>query len=665
MQRRTLLALGALTLAPLTSATAQEVTFDHLQTIDLAGDAEIVAYDAGSKRLFVTDAAFDALNVFQTGSTPGALLLPLAPIALGGNPNSVAVSDGLVAVAVEGATAQDLGFVEFYNANGSPSGSPVQVGALPDMVTFTPDGTKVLVANEGEADTATGLVNPEGSVTIIDVATRIATPVSFAGFNANKAALQAAGVRLTDVNGITLAQDVEPEYVAISPDGATAYVVLQEANSIAIVDIASGTVSEIRPLGEKDHSLPQNQFDPSNADGVDGNFTTANILGLYMPDAITTFEVDGVVYYATANEGDGRDDFAGFEDETRGADLAADFDLDVEDATPETSLFSLSDLNDDAILGRLKFVTSDYDLARGDTDGDGDVDQLYSFGARSVTIWRADTGAQVFDSGDEFEQVMLSAGLFEDGRSDDKGPEPEAVTFGVVNGRPLLFVGLERTSAILAYDVTDPANATLLGLLDLVADGSESPEGVAFIDASESSTGTPQLAVASEGSGTIALYEVRLSDVGTAFCFGDGSGTACPCANAGAAGEGCANSTQRGAVLFANGNAELSDDTLVLTAGQCPTPAMGMFFSGGLQTNGGLGDATLGNGLRCVEMGVRRLEMASTAAGSAVSTVALGSAEALSAGQTRFYQFWYRDNAEDGCVTNFNGSNAVSVTWQP
>ena len=57
--------------------------------------------------------------------------------------------------------------------------------------------------------------------------------------------------------------------------------------------------------------------------------------------------------------------------------------------------------------------------------------------------------------------------------------------------------------------------------------------------------------------------------------------------------------------------------------------------------------------------------MASSAAGSAVSTVAFGAAESLTAGQTRYYQYWYRDVADDGCVTNFNGSNAVSITWQP
>lgn len=645
------------------AALAQQVQFNHLETITTAeGEAEIVVFDVDSKRLFVTDAENGELDIFQTSGIPGAALTPLASVVLGGAPNSVAVKNGLVAVAVEGPTKQDPGMVEFYDVDGAVDGASVTTGALPDMLTFTPDGTKVLVANEGEADEATGLINPEGSVTIVDVSTRTATTASFAALNGNKAALQAAGVRLSDTNGITLAQDVEPEYITIDPTGTTAFVVLQEANSVALVDIASSTVSEIRPLGGKDHSLLENQFDASNQDGIDGNFITANVLGLYMPDAITSFTVGGTLYYATANEGDGRDDFSGFEDETRGEDLAGDFALDVEEAVPDTGLYSLADLNDTAVLGRLKFATSDYDLARGDTDNDGDVDQLFSFGARSVTIWDAASGAPVFDSGDDFEQLMLTAGLFDDGRSDDKGPEPEAVTFGEVNGTPLLFVGLERTNAVVVYDISSPANASYLGLIDLAAEGAVSPEGLAFVAAANSPTGLPLLAISSEVSGSVSLYEVVLSNVGDAFCFGDGSGTACPCAS-GATGEGCPNSSGAGAILSASGTANLSNDSLVLTVSQTPASTFGLFFAGSAQQTGGSGEL-FGNGLRCVATSIQRLEVVATGFGAVSSTQSISVADSLNAPQTRHYQFWFRDIADQGCSSTFNTSNGLSIDWE-
>lgn len=492
------------------ASVSAQISHTHLSTVQSANqEGEIVAYDVGTGRYFVTNPGSDELDIFTSSAT--GQLSQIGSIPLAGAPNSVAVYSGLVAVAVEGPTKQDLGQVQFFDAaTGAASGAPVTVGALPDMLAFTPDGSKVLTANEGEADEPTGLNNPEGSISVVDVATRTAQTASFAPFNAQKAALQAAGVRLSDVNGISVAQDVEPEYLSINAAGTTAYCTLQENNAIAVVDIASATVTDIFALGEKDHSLPGNALDPSNQDGIDGNLQNFPILGYYMPDALTTFTVGGVEYIATANEGDGRGDFAGFEDETRGNSLEADFTLDTEDPTPDTGLYTSAQLNDNAILGRLKFVTSPYDIARGDTDGDGDVDQLYSFGGRSFTIWDT-AGNIVFDSGDEFERVMLARGLWVENRSDDKGPEPEAVVYGEVNGLPLLFVGLERTNAIMVYSVQNPNNPILRDVIDVAGEsgiGARGPEGLKFIPASDSATGTPVLVVISEVDGAVSLFSI-------------------------------------------------------------------------------------------------------------------------------------------------------------
>jgi len=519
-----ILGTTALLAAAAASSLSAQITHQHVASATgVNGQGEIVAYDPDSGNFFVTNPGTDSLDVF--GYSAG-VLTRTSSILLTGAPNSVDVYNGLVAVAVEGATKQDLGRVQFFDAATFAQSPSVTVGALPDMLTFTPDGTKVIVANEGEADEVTGLINPAGSVSIVDVASRTAQTASFVPFNSQSAALQAAGVRISSANGISLAQDMEPEYVAVSADGATAYVACQENNAFAIVDIATATITEIRALGEKDHSLPGNAFDASNQDGIDGNFQNWPVKGYYMPDGICTFTVNGVEYVASANEGDGRDDFPGFGDETRGNDMEAGFTMDTEDPTPDTGLYTSAQLNDNALLGRLKMVTSPYDILRGDTDGDGDVDQIYSFGARSVTIWDT-AGNVVFDSGDVLEQAMLANGLWQEGRSDDKGPEPEAVVFGQVSGVPCLFVGLERTNAVCVFDVRDPANAALVDVIDIPGESGLAafgPEGLKFLPAAVSPLGVETLAVTSEVGGVLSLFSLGFGQVnlGQVTPFGAG-----------------------------------------------------------------------------------------------------------------------------------------------
>jgi DNA-binding beta-propeller fold protein YncE len=518
--------IPAVALAAAASLTAQ-VSHTHLSSIQSANSAgEICAVDPASGRCFVTNPVSASLDVFAMSTTGG--LTFVGSIALSGQPNSVAVKNGLVAVAVEGATGQSPGAVQFFDAaTGAANGPAVPVGAMPDMLAFTPNGLQVLTANEGEADLATGLINPEGSVSIVDVAARTASTASFVPWNSQKAALQAAGVRISDRNGITLAQDLEPEYLTIDAASTTAYVTMQEANAIAVVDIATATVTAIHALGAKDHGLPGNEFDPCNQDNLVGNLVNFPVLGLYMPDAICSFTIGGVTYLATANEGDSRADFAGFDDETRGASLDNDFNLDAEDPSPESNLYTLAELNGNALLGRLNFVTSDYDLARGDTDSDTDVDQLYSFGARSFTIWTTG-GVKVFDSGAQIEQAMLARGLLDDSRSDDKGPEPEAVTFGIVDGVPMLFVGLERSNAVMVYDVANPTAPALLDVIHVASESgfnSTAPEGLHFVAANDNATGRALLAVSCEGNGTLSLFAI---DTGVAVAKPFGTG--CPAA---------------------------------------------------------------------------------------------------------------------------------------
>ena len=387
----------------------------------------------------------------------------------------------------------DPGLVAFFDADGAYLAS-VEVGALPDMLTFTPDGQQILVANEGEPDDG---VDPKAAISFIDMSAgpegATVTTVDFTAFDVQQEALEEAGLRIFD--GKLLSDDVEPEFIAVSEDGSTAFVTLQEANAIAVVDIASQSIVEIQPLGTKDHSLEGNGIDPSDRD--DGiNIQTVPVHGMFMPDAIASYDAYGKTFYVTANEGDARDE----------DDRVKDLTLDPT-AFPDAATLQL-----DENLGRLEVSTID-----GDIDGDGDFDQLFSYGARSFTIWDED-GNQVFDSGDLMEQVTaeLTPELFNandgdpeefDNRSDAKGPEPESVVVGDVNGSTYAFVGLERAGGgVMVFDISKPTDVEFIQYIRTDVD--IAPEGLDFISAQDSPIRVPLLVVANEVSGTTSLYQI-------------------------------------------------------------------------------------------------------------------------------------------------------------
>ncbi len=211
--------------------------------------AEISAYDAGSQRLFVTGPELQILDISNPISPTLLITVPIEP-------THVAVYDGLVAASVPADPITDPGQVLFMDVDGTALIS-VTVGALPDMLTFTPDGMKVLVANEGEP---AGGIDPQGSVSIIDlsggVTSATVATASFTSFDAQRAELLDRGVRIFP-SAASVAQDFEPEYIAVDPAGATAWVALQENNAVAALNIATATFSRVLPLGLKDWSRGQ------------------------------------------------------------------------------------------------------------------------------------------------------------------------------------------------------------------------------------------------------------------------------------------------------------------------------------------------------------------------------------------------------------------------
>ncbi len=497
--------------------------------------AEIVAFDDARQLLYIVsgNATVYALDISDPTDPQKIFSVDLASFGAPiGGANSIAYKNGLIAIALEAETVTDPGAVAVIDlaiaetaANILDAVKVFTVGSLPDMVTFTPDGSKVLVANEGEPqsdeDEPDFGVDPDGSVSIIDVSGDFASlsqanvaTADFTRFNGREADLRADGVRIFP--DATVAQDVEPEYIAVSPDGTKAFVTLQENNAIAIIDIATATVESIQPLGLKDYSAEGNGLDASDKDGAI-NIKPQPVFGLYMPDSIASFESNGETFYVIANEGDDRGDAnePGRGDAIRLGDIADVVSLGRSglslDPALEAQLLAGGLLADEE-LGRLTISSID-----GDTDGDGDLDQIVAYGGRSFSV--LDSGGNIiFDSGDQIERITaeLAPELFNandgdpaevDTRSDNKGPEPEAITTGIIDGKPYAFVGLERAGGgILLYDLSNPSAPEFIQYVR--SDADIAPEGLAFISAEKSSTGQPLLAVANEVSGTVSLYGI-------------------------------------------------------------------------------------------------------------------------------------------------------------
>ncbi len=482
-----------------------------------ASAAEIVGYDAQSKKAFVVNAHADKVDVLDLADITAPKLAASASLKeFGKGVNSVAVKNGLVAIAVEADPKQEPGKIVVMDTSGDVQGV-FPAGALPDMVCFTPDGNYILSANEGEPNKQYDN-DPEGSVTVVDISQGLdkakVTQVDFTSLNDRKQALAAKGIRISHP-GSTVAQDLEPEYMAISGDSRTAYVTLQENNAVAVIDIPSARLAGIWSLGLKDWAALGLELDASDKDDA-VNLQSWPVLGCYMPDSIASYEVGGKTYLVVANEGDSRE-YGEDEDNPVYVD-----EIRVGKAKLDPEKFpNAAELQKKKNLGRLKVVK---DLS--DPDGDGDLDRLVAFGGRSFSIYTSD-GKQVFDSGDVFEKKLaeLYPGNFnasndknkKDNRSDDKGPEPEGVTVGAIGSKTYAFVGLERMGGIMVYDITDPQNPSFVLYQldrDFSADpesgkaGDLGPEGLCFVPASSSPSGKDLLLVGNEVSGTTAIYEI-------------------------------------------------------------------------------------------------------------------------------------------------------------
>ena len=455
------------------------------------GYAEITAYDEITKQLFIVNPQNNEISVWDISNVESPVMK--SPIQLPSTPNSVATYNGIVAVAIENSNKQANGQISLYNSETKQIVGTYPTGALPDMVTFSPNGKYIISANEGEPNDEY-TIDPKGTITIIDTETNQNTLLDFTSFNNTTIG---NNFRVFGPNA-TLDLDIEPEYIAVSEDSKFAYVSLQENNGMAKINLETKAITSLFGLGVKDHMLPENMMDASNKDDLVGNFKNWPVFGMYQPDAITSVIIDGVTYIISANEGDARD-YDGFSEEERVKDITLD----------PTAFPNASNLQLQENLGRLKITT-----ANGDVDNDGDFDELYSYGGRSFTIW-TESGDVIYDSGDFIgrKTFELNPTVFNndegevDGRSDDKGAEPEAVSTLKIRDKTLLFVGLERTGGVLVFNISTPQSPEFI---DWILDESDvAPEGLITIPSNESPNGNDLMIVTNEVSNSISIYELK------------------------------------------------------------------------------------------------------------------------------------------------------------
>ncbi|WP_127580271.1 choice-of-anchor I family protein [Paenibacillus koleovorans] len=525
---------------------------------------EIVNFDPISKKAFLVngDANHPSMEIIDfssltTGSvtdivyggTNGNLLTRIPIRSLGESAffdvTSIAIhpTQDLLAVAVL-AEKPNKGYVAFFNKNGQYL-KKVEAGYHPDMIMFTSDGNTVLVANEGEPTDNTYADDPKGSVTIVDVSGGInsvdqskVTDVTFDELTIDDIDPNVRIFPFKDgvyhkrsefPNGNNWSVDFEPEYITVS--GNIAYVSLQENNAIAKLDLTTKKFTHVYGLGYKDHTLPGNEIDLNEKDGI--NIINQPVLGAYMPDGITSYQVGGKTYIVTANEGDSREyiykDASGHEitvytEEKKLNAIKSLLQFDASkfgNYTQDQFNTWLNTINGDSA----KVTTAVYDAAFGET-GSATHSVAYTFGARSFSIWDADniSAGPVYDSGSNFESITATMlpdyfnysndGNKKDKRSSSKGPEPEDVKLGVINGKTYSFVGLERIGGVMVYDVTNPMQPSFVTYkndrdftkLDHTTD--LGPEGMNFVPADKSPTGKPLLFIAHEISGTLLVYEI-------------------------------------------------------------------------------------------------------------------------------------------------------------
>ncbi|MGM9979653.1 MAG: choice-of-anchor I family protein [Clostridium sp.] len=426
-----------------------------------------------------------------------------------GDMTSVAVShDGkTLAVAIQAEEYDKNGRVALFDCENDGTltfKQSLEVGVQPDMLTYTNDDKKILTANEGEPRKGyeDDAVDPKGSVSIINVQSQEVETVDFTSFDNKREELVNNGIILKKDTAPSV--DLEPEYIAVSDKNA--YISLQEANAIAVLDLNTNKIKDIYSAGYEDYSKVAIDIDKKD-EKYDAK-TYESLRGIRMPDGISVYTVDGVDYLLTANEGDSREWGNYLNEDERNFGKG------------KTSPTGKITAENSGLTGKVVFFdTNDYDGLDSEND--------YLFGGRSFTIYKIGDNSltEIFTSKNDFESKTSEyiPDYFNcsnddktiDDRSGKKGPEAETVITGQIEDKTYAFVGLERIGGIMVYDITEPDKATFVNYInsrDFSSDiaGDDSPEGLHFISGEDSLTGQAQLVAAYEVSGTVGVYDITL-----------------------------------------------------------------------------------------------------------------------------------------------------------
>ncbi|SDM86630.1 choice-of-anchor I family protein [Bacillus sp. OK048] len=501
------------------------------QTNKDGGVAEIVKYNADNQKFYVINGFGQTLDIVSlkgliSSDTEQQLQKETSiNIAAAVNTDSftygdltsieINTSNDTIVAAVQDVDYTKNGKIVVMNYDGDIK-KTYDAGVQPDMVKLTPDAKYILSANEAEPRGGLEGVDPEGSVTIVEVETGIVTQVKFTDETviADDVHIRKNGSKADAVT------DLEPEFIAVSNDSTKAFVTLQENNAIATIDIKAGKVLSVKSLGYKDHSLVGNELDAARNGKIE--IERLPILGAYMPDSVAYVNISGTDYLLTANEGDATEwpeddptfiNVAEFKDVKD--TIALNTDL-FEGFTAEEAQAAFDKMKNSKDYNKLEVLT------------DRGTDAIYTLGGRSFSIWNADTMELVYDSGSDFEMITSQRypdnfnwsnddNVFEK-RSAKKGPEPEDVKVGMIGDQVYAFVGLERIGGFMTYNISNPQNPQFANYLNSrdfsqAIAGDVSPEGLEFIAAEVSPTGRPLVLVGNEVSGTVSVNEIQVDPI--------------------------------------------------------------------------------------------------------------------------------------------------------
>lgn len=476
------------------------------------GGVDLVTYDKFNNYVYFLNNSFPRIEVYDYTD----LSKPAFKHYITTSTSNISGIDVyLKTVAVVGYdNPQSSGKLEFYDEKGAPLGQ-YPTGSTPKNVTFSPNGTWVLIANEGKpSDDYT--FDPIGSVNVLAINNGIPnTPpsaVAFIDFTKLDTTAYDPMIQVYGNNGSQLpSQDLEPENVAIDPTSTKAFVTLQENNAVAIIDILNSKLDTVIGLGYKDHSTIG--LDASDTKSTIDINTYNRLYGLYRPDGIASFSSGGTTYFITANEGVYRD-YTAYSELVTISDFILDFNQFPNMAT----------LYQDTALGHLKLTNT-----LGNYNNDFYQDSLFCYGGRSISIW-TEGGQMVWDSGDEFEQLIaqMFSNEFNSSANDNSsrksrspfmGPEPECITIGEVDGVTYAFIGLKQMGGFMIYDLTDPTDPQFVSYelnRDFSVAANDANAGdlgisdIEFVPALVSPTGFAILFVANEVSGTLTTYEMGI-----------------------------------------------------------------------------------------------------------------------------------------------------------